>query len=540
MKNAQKYFDELNAAGFRPDSRMFSCFIAAFCRKKNLDGALSQLHCLVHQYQLQPETCAVECLVEACCCSKQGGQGATIEQLATLMDELRQIKVSLNYHFVLMIIDKFCKDFQRPDLAKDVPKCFKIDGTSTSYKEIVIHFCKLGHFRAVVELVGDLHASQLSWKTSDYETLFEVVLKSCSGSSPQHAEEFLKDLRDVDVVPTSRMYRMLLRRYEQLGMLADAKRILEFMNQEGLHAGDNNNRLLISGPQEGTCSIFENDTAGAASCDDLSFSTLEERCDPSTPAQFHSLLISLEQNLRNSRALCHQAVAKLIQQGKVEQAEMVMNLLEKKQAEMAKIAFNRFLEGHCKERDVNKVERVLFQMEDCGVELEHRNYHRLIQCYCESGFLDRALRVVQVCEMSGESKLSVSTYNIILKEYCKRGAVLESLAIFSKLKRLGLKANFDTVRIMLEMCCVRGLESEIETVFQMLYSEGVPLDVESCNLCFEAFPQKEWHNFKFMPRIAGEDEVRLQRQKDMNDASPVRDDEKQKKNSKMQWRNLFQ
>jgi pentatricopeptide repeat protein len=513
VQAALKYYGMLCDAGFRPDARMFSCFITAYVRKHDLDNALTQFQHMTQDFQLEPETCAIELLVQASC------DKGSLEQLAKLIDGLKLFKSNLNSSQLLSIIDKFCK-FGRVDLARDVSHTLKVDPCSSVYKEVVMHFCKLRHLSVALSLIADLHASDLAWKPQDYESVFKIALKNCK--SPAEAEDFFNSLRRIDVTPTPEMVKLLLKEFEQNGMLLEAQSLKTQLLRQGVDAD----------PKFPKKAAFLDESK-------INFSTADQRFDPSIDTSLQEALIFLENSVKSSLSLGRQLVFKYIGDGQMENAERLIKTIQKKESQMMKVGLDSLLECYCKTCSVSLVERVLVRMDDIGMQPSIPSIHYLIQCYCDSGYLDRALRVIQVCENS-EVKLKISAYNSIIREHCKRGAVLDSMTIVSKLKRVGLKATFDTVRMIIETCCVLRLGSELEVVLQLFHLEGIPIDVESCNLCFQRFPEKDWNNFKFMPRIAGEEEVHLQKQRELQPETEAATHVGVPSQApKMKWRSLF-
>eukprot|EP00475_Leptophrys_vorax_P045917 TRINITY_DN969_c0_g1_i1.p1 TRINITY_DN969_c0_g1~~TRINITY_DN969_c0_g1_i1.p1 ORF type:complete len:672 (-),score=129.51 TRINITY_DN969_c0_g1_i1:41-2056(-) len=237
LSSAQTYFEEFLSAGYRPDCRIFSWIICGLCQNNDHGNALDQLCRMLYEFHLQPEPCVIESILRVSCSSMETGI------CLRLVETLSNFKIEMNFEQVLCVIEKLSR-LGRFDLAKTL--ALSVDISSKNFKELMFHLAELQEIECTIALLMELKDSCKSWRTNEYEALFETMIRDCS---PRQAEEeVLSYFRSVSkTLPTGRMFRSIVKKYEEMGMARDAERFLESTSRETL---DRVSGLLQSSSQQ--------------------------------------------------------------------------------------------------------------------------------------------------------------------------------------------------------------------------------------------------------------------------------------------------
>eukprot|EP00475_Leptophrys_vorax_P039663 TRINITY_DN7199_c0_g1_i1.p1 TRINITY_DN7199_c0_g1~~TRINITY_DN7199_c0_g1_i1.p1 ORF type:complete len:546 (+),score=144.53 TRINITY_DN7199_c0_g1_i1:30-1640(+) len=433
------------------------------------------------------------------------------DEALELYDEMRDFGIIPNAQFFNGIA-KACAEHGAADrveklLAEMVQLKFEVEASTT---EAVL----AGKIKITRKIVQNLSQLDIHITARQLDFLVDLCVRNGGEVLASKLVENAKTLHDFQLL--SGTYHTLISALAMKGKIPEARNLFNEAVTQGVQISSGVRKKLI-GFEKKYEEKLKQQTASLppltpkdAKQLELPNEDVESKSQPMTPSapketvdkDVQGLVDTLEISLAKAKSAFEEVFERYVKVGMYRTVERIFSKILSVEKEMNRASYDHLLEAYCKSMAISDAERILNRMGDSEFEPSLQSYRAMIHSYCLAGMVERAVHLVRSIEVAGKVSLDISDYNLLLKEYCKRGAVHEIIAIISQLKHICLVPNYVTVKMILEMCCARGYASEAILVLKMVHSIGFPMDYELCNLVIQSFPDNPWPVFAAAPSSA--------------------------------------
>ncbi|XP_022757456.1 pentatricopeptide repeat-containing protein At3g61520, mitochondrial-like [Durio zibethinus] len=183
-----------------------------------------------------------------------------------------------------------------------------------------------------------------------------------------------------------------------------------------------------------------------------------------------------------------QLISGLCRSGKSNQAWNVLHELLRLRAPLETPPFNAILTGLGRSGDVKRMNTVMAEMKESGIQPDVVTFGILINQLCKLRRVDEAMKVLnKLGEGSGSDGVTVEAdviiYNTLIDGLCKVGRQEEGLQLMERMKSMkGLAPNTVTYNCLIDGFCKAGEIERGKQLFDQMNEEGVSPNVISLNV----------------------------------------------------------
>ncbi|KAJ4701428.1 putative Pentatricopeptide repeat-containing protein [Melia azedarach] len=330
-------------------------------------------------------------------------------------------------------------DSDQVDLARNFlmysNKGLRLKPNTCIFNILVKHHCKHGNFESAFEVVKEMKKSKISYPNLiTYSTLMDGL---CARGRFKEAFELFEEMVSKDqILPDVLTYNVLIDGFSRGGKVDRARKILEFMKNNGCKPNVFNYTALMNGfCKEGRLQeakeVFDEMKSFGLKPDTVGYTTL-------------------------INCLCRT--------GRVDEALELLKEMKEKECKADIVTFNVILGGLCRECRLEEALGMLEKLSYGGVYLNKASYRIVLNFLCQKGELEKAMELLRLMLSRGFLPHH-ATSNELLARLCKAGMVDRAVIALFGLVEMGLKPEPETWALMIELIC-RGRKLLI--VFELL------------------------------------------------------------------------
>jgi pentatricopeptide repeat protein len=410
------------------------------------------------------------------------------DEAMELYDEMRSFNVQPNSQFCNGIL-KACAEHGSTDrveqLLTEMAHC-KHEVEAVSMEALLSGKIKIS--RKIVDLLTqmDLH---LTARQLDF-----LVDLCCRNAGDILASKLMKNAKKkLKLSLLASTYEKLINTLCLKGKINQARDVFDEAIREGTRIGSPTRKRLEM------CEIKLNSMEEKSSnaipkcATDSEQPTIQESSGELLSAELKDDLNLLDLSWGKSLSYFQSVVNKYLERYNGAALEGLMLNIQKAEHENDEAMFNQLLGGYCNLKQVNSLEKILSMMQGQGFKVSFPNVKCLVNCLCSLGMVGKAEFFVKNILTTDKVPVEVvkDCYDLLLKEYCKHGAIPEVLSLLSDLKTFNVHPSAVTVKMIVQMCCSRQYASEAVLVLRFLHSIGFPMDLELHSLVSQSFPESK-------------------------------------------------
>ncbi|WRX34416.1 Pentatricopeptide repeat - like 10 [Theobroma cacao] len=314
-------------------------------------------------------------------------------------------------------------------------KSLRLRPNTCIFNILVKHHCKNGDLESAFEVVKEMKKSRVSYPSLiTYSTLMGGLCES--GRLKEAIELFEEMVAKDQILPDVLTYNILINGFCRRGKVDRARKIMEFMKNNGCNPNLFNYSTLINGFckegrwQEAKEVFVEMESIGLKP-DTIGYTTL-------------------------INCLCRAA--------QIEEAMELLKEMKEKECQADVVTLNVLLGGLCREGRFQDALQMLKKLPYEGVYLNKASYRIVLNSLCQKDEMDKAAKLVGLMLDRGFVP-HYATSNDLLIRLCKAGMVDDAVTALVGLAETGFKPEPHCWEFLTELNCK---ERKLLSVFELL------------------------------------------------------------------------
>ncbi|KAK6140638.1 hypothetical protein DH2020_025616 [Rehmannia glutinosa] len=188
-------------------------------------------------------------------------------------------------------------------------------------------------------------------------------------------------------------------------------------------------------------------------------------------------------------ASCNALLTGLGQNHDFSRMNLLMKEMKEKGVEPNVVTYGIMIKHLCKFRRMDEALEVLEKMRDgeLGVEPDVVIYNTSIDGLCKVGRHEEGLKLMERMRLESKCEPNTITYNCLIDGFCKAGEIARGRELFEQMKKEGVELNVITINTLLDGMCKHGMVSSAMEFFSDMREKGLKGNVVSYTALITAF-----------------------------------------------------
>ncbi|CAH9084290.1 unnamed protein product [Cuscuta epithymum] len=490
FEEASGLLEEIEARGLHPNEFSYGSILNGFCRCGKIDSA-RYIFKRMRKDNIALNHVSYTILIQGLC--KRG----MIEESLKLFNEMVGSGICPDVIAYSVLVNGLLRARRIKQAKEMMCKMYKIGAFPYDYmhRNLLYNFCKQNSIFQTMKLFQVMLENGHDADLSLYNTLISCL---CRCGKVQDAEDFMRHMLRIDLVPGSACFDSLISGYANIG---DNFKLLSLID-EMAKLGNQPTLYTYKGVLKGLCKggnftaavkLFDGLCQSSHSVLDVSIynTLLAEACRlgylPMALVIFNDMV---HNHVIPDGYTYANIVAGLCRNGKVTSAIILLpKALEKGTLPSNRLMYTSVIDGLFK-MGLPKVASCFFdEMIKQGLRPDAMVLNTMIDGYSMIGRMDQANRFFSIMKVNFLSP-NIDTYNSLLHGYAKLQNISECFGLYCSISRNGLTPDMSTRKALIfALCESRMLDVGVKFVNKMIM-EGAVIDKASFNMIIAKYSER--------------------------------------------------